>query len=144
MQGPVGMRCKSCGKPSHDPLTAMTPLQLALGALVALGAGTVGGFIGIQMGFFFAIFIGPIAGGFITEAVMRVTGYKRGPRMYAIVGGGILLGVLIAAGIYVQMFLGSFVGSEEEMGMEFLYSTVLAGALVYVIAAMVGAYSRFR
>jgi len=51
MQGPVGMRCKTCGKPSRDPLTMMTPQQLGLGALVAIGAGTIGGFIGIQMGF---------------------------------------------------------------------------------------------
>jgi len=50
MQGPVGMRCKTCGKPKRDPLTMMTPRQLALGSLVAIGAGTVGGFVGIQMG----------------------------------------------------------------------------------------------
>jgi len=28
--------------------------------------------------------------------------------------------------------------------MEFLYTTVLTGALVYVVAAMIGAYSRLR
>lgn len=144
MQGPVGMRCKSCGKPKRDPLTMMTPQQLGLGALVAVGAGTVGGFIGIQMGFFFALCLGPFAGGFISEAVQRVTGYKRGARMKALVLGGILVGVLIAAGIYVQMYFGSYVANEEAPGMDVLYTTVLAGALVYVVAAMIGAYSRLR
>ena len=144
MQGPVGMRCKSCGKPKRDPLTMMTPQQLGLGALVAIGAGTVGGFIGIQMGFFFALCLGPFAGGFISEAVQRVTGYKRGARMKALVLGGILLGVLIAAGIYVQMYYGTYVGGEDAPGMDFLYTTVLAGAAVYVVAAMIGAYSRLR
>ena len=144
MQGPVGMRCKTCGKPSRDPLTAMTARQLALGALVALGAGTVGGFIGIQMGFFFALCLGPFAGGFICEAVQRVTGYKRGPRMYAIVGGGILVGLMIAAGVYVQMMYPTYLAGEEAVGMDVLYSTVLAGGLVYVVAAMLGAYSRLR
>jgi len=144
MQGPVGMRCKKCGTPSRDPLTMMTPQQLALGGLVALGAGTIGGFIGIQMGFFFALCLGPFAGGFISEAVQRVTGYKRGLRIKALVLGGILVGVLIAAAIYVQMTFGAYVGEEEAPGMEFLYTTVLTGALVYVVAAMIGAYSRLR
>ena len=144
MQGPVGMRCKSCGKPSRDPLTMMTPQQLALGTLVAIGAGTVGGFIGIQMGFFFALCLGPFAGGFFCEAVQRVTGYKRGARMKAIVGGGILAGVLIAAGVYVQLYYGTYAAGAEGVGMEFLYTTVLTGALVYVVAAMIGAYSRLR
>jgi len=144
MQGPVGMRCKSCGKPSRDPLTALTLQQLVLGVLVAIGAGTVGGYIGLQMGFFFAIFLGPIAGGLICEAVMRVTGYKRGPRMYAIVFGGILAGLLIAAAIYVRTFYLGFGVPEEEFPMEMLFSEVLTGGLVYAIAAMIGAYSRFR
>jgi len=33
---------------------------------------------------------------------------------------------------------------EEAVGMDVLYSTVLAGGLVYVVAAMLGAYSRLR
>jgi hypothetical protein len=144
MQGPVGMRCKKCGTPSRNPLTMMTPQQLALGGLVALGAGTIGGFIGIQMGFFFALCLGPFAGGFISEAVQRVTGYKRGVRIKTLVFGGILAGVLIAAAIYVQMYFGAYVGEEGAPGMEFLYTTVLTGALVYVVAAMIGAYSRLR
>ncbi|HEV8282104.1 MAG TPA: hypothetical protein VGQ02_09615 [Candidatus Limnocylindrales bacterium] len=144
MQGPVGMRCKTCGTPSRDPLTMMTPQQLALGGLVAIGAGTIGGFIGIQMGFFLALCLGPFAGGFISEAVQRVTGYKRGTRIKALVLGGILAGVLIGAAIYVQMYFGSYVGEEGAPGMEFLYTTVLTGALVYVVAAMIGAYSRLR
>lgn len=144
MQGPVGMRCKSCGKPPRDPLTMMTPQQLGLGAAVAIGAGTIGGFIGIQMGFFLALCLGPFAGGFISEALQRVTGYKRGRRMKALVLGGIVAGVLIAAAIYVQMYYGAYVGGEDAVGMEVLYSTVLAGAVVYVVAAMIGAYSRLR
>jgi hypothetical protein len=144
MQGPVGMRCKSCGKPKRDPLTMMTPQQLGLGALVAVGAGTIGGFIGIQMGFLFALCLGPFAGGLISEAVQRVTGYKRGTRMKALVLGGIVAGVLIAAAIYVQMYFGTYTGGDEAVGMEVLYTTMLSGALVYVIAAMIGAYSRLR
>jgi len=144
MQGPVGMRCKTCGKPKRDPLTMMTPRQLALGSLVAIGAGTVGGFVGIQMGYFLALCLGAFAGGLISESVQRVTGYKRGARIKALVFGGILIGVLIAAAIYVQMYFGAYVGTAEAPPIEFLYTTALTGAAVYVVAAMIGAYSRLR
>lgn len=143
MHGPVGLRCKTCGTPSRDPLTAMTPRQMGLGALVALGAGTVGGFICNQAGFFFVIILGPIAGGVIAEAVMRVTGYKRGPKMYAIVGGGIIGGALIGAAFYYYSIVGSFGVPSEELGPGF-FNLILTGALVYVIAALVGADSRIR
>ena len=56
---------------------------------------------------------------------MRVTGYKRGPRMYAIVFGGILAGLLIAAAIYVRTFYLGFGVPEEEFPMEI---AVLRGA----------------
>lgn len=54
--------------------------------------------------------------------------------------------MLIAEGIYVQMYYGAYTGAGGEgvPGIDFLYTTVLTGALVYVIAAMVGAYSRLR
>jgi len=58
--------------------------------------------------------------------------------------GGILIGVLIAAGIYVQMYFGAYVGTAEAPPIEFLYTTALTGAAVYVVAAMIGAYSRLR
>ena len=142
MLGPVGMRCKQCGKPARDPLHHMTPLQLAAGAGVALGAGTIAGFIGLQIGFF-AIFIGPIIGGFLAEAVLRVTGYKRGPRMWLLVGGGIVLGALIAATIqFLVLTGGAEAFAEGGLGSYLLYTGV--GAIVYIAAAMVGAFARIR
>ena len=50
-------------------------------ATAALGAGTIGGFVGLQIGFIFALCLGPFIGGLIGEAVLRATGYKRGPWM---------------------------------------------------------------
>ncbi len=64
--------------------------------------------------------------------------------MKALVLGGILVGVLIAAAIFAQMYYGTYVAGEDAPPMEFLYTTVLTGAAVYVVAAMIGAYSRLR
>ena len=101
LMGPVGMRCKDCGRLRNDPLTSFTPVQLVLGMGAALGAGTIGGLIGIAAGRLFALLIGFFGGGLIGEAVIRVTGYKRGPVMQAIVIGGIVGGTLIALALPV-------------------------------------------
>ncbi len=142
MLGPVGMRCKQCGRPARDPLHHMTPLQLGAGAGVALGAGTIAGFIGLQVGFF-AIFVGPIIGGFLAEAVLRVTGYKRGPRMWLLVGGGIVLGALIAATIQFLVLTGGVEAFAQGRLRSYLRYTGV-GACGYNPPAMVGALARIR
>ncbi|HEY7589396.1 MAG TPA: hypothetical protein VH723_00245 [Candidatus Limnocylindrales bacterium] len=142
LQGPVGLRCKDCGTPARDPLTSLAPAELGAGAAAAVGAGTIAGLVGLQIGFFFSICIGPIIGGLIGEAVMRATGYKRGLAMKALTIGGIVLGVLLAGLIQYTLLL-------RQMGGEFLpvdayLASVVLGATVYIAAASVGAYARLR
>ena len=93
MQGPVGLRCKQCGKPAFDPLTSFKPQQLILGTLTAVVAGLVTGYVAARIGFF-SVVLAYFAGGFIAEIITRVTGYKRGPVMFGIVFGGIVLGIV--------------------------------------------------
>ena len=147
MQGPVGFRCKDCGKPVNDPLTSMKPQQVVLGGLIALGAGTVGGLIGMQLGFF-SIFVGFFAGGLIADLVMRVTGYKRGPVMITLLLGGIAVGTLIAFGLSYGMMLASFaqIAGEEPIDYPFMAYLVQQApwAIVYAGAAMAGAWGRLR
>ena len=51
MQGPVGLRCRTCGKPSRDALTSLKPNQIAIALAVATGLGAVVGYFGAQFGF---------------------------------------------------------------------------------------------
>jgi len=39
MQGPVGFRCKQCGKLAFDPLTSFTPAKFLLGSATSTLAG---------------------------------------------------------------------------------------------------------
>lgn len=143
MLGPVGMRCKVCGTPPRNPLHSLTPGQFAAGSAVALGAGTIAGFVGLQLGFLLSICIGPIIGGLMGEAVMRATGYKRGPLMWLLVGGGIILGVLLAG--VLQFLLLPGMAEIAAVGGLGSYLTVTAvGATLYIAAAMVGAFARIR
>jgi hypothetical protein len=143
MQGPVGLRCKHCGMPPRDPLTAFGPAELAVGAAAAIGAGTLAGLIGLQIGFFFSLCIGPIIGGLIGEAVMRATGYKRGPIMRLLVIGGIVGGVLLA-GVIQYAVLWRQVGEGPYLGLDGYLASVSLGASVYILAALFGAFARIR
>jgi hypothetical protein len=165
MQGPVGFRCHDCGKPAFDPLTSFTPKQVVLGALVALVGGTIAAFLASRIGFF-AIFISFFAGGFIAEAVVRVTGYKRGPVMLGVVFGGIVVGTLVAFGLDyalmmadMQAMIDATAAAAREAGgdvdayvAEFMASYGLVSyvadagvwALLSAGAACFGAWSRLR
>ncbi len=147
MQGPVGFRCKSCGKPAYDPLTSLKPAQAVTGGLVAVGAGTLGGLIGLQLGFFIII-VGFFAGGLISDLVMRFTGYKRGPAMAAILLGGIAIGTVIAFGISYGLTLVQYAQRGEGAAVIYPFLSYLVDqgvwAIVYAGAAMAGAWGRLR
>jgi hypothetical protein len=145
MQGPVGFRCRECGTPAFDPLTSFTARQIVLGALVSLVAGSFAGLVASRVGFF-GVFIAFFAGGMIAEAVTRVTGYKRGPVMWAIVFGGIVVGTAVAFAVDYAFLYAEFATYAEEEGWS-LTSMLLDSAVWALIAAgaaCVGAYSRLR
>jgi hypothetical protein len=150
MQGPVGLRCKQCGKPAFDPLTSFRPQQLILGTLTALGAGLVAGYVASRIGFF-SVVIAYFAGGLIAEIVTRVTGYKHGPVMLGIVVGGIVVGTMIGAvGAfwldYGMPYQGASNDPESEyyLPVERLLIDAATWALLSAGAAAVGAWQRLR
>jgi hypothetical protein len=142
MMGPVGLRCRECGTPPRSPLTVFTAAEFGAGAAAALGAGTLAGYVGLQVGFLLSLCIGPIIGGLIAEAISRATGYKRGPIMYGLVGGGIVGGVILAALIQYALFTRQLGG--EALFLEVYLYSVVSGAIVYIVAALVGAVYRIR
>jgi hypothetical protein len=142
MQGPVGLRCKTCGTLARDPLTNFTRTQLAAGIGVALGAGTLGGMVGLQTGFFLSLCAGPFIGGLICEAILRATGYKRGRLMQLLVVLGIFGGLALAAVATSGQLLGVMAANPEIFSA--YLSTIALSSVVYLIAATVGGFARLR
>jgi len=142
LQGPVGLRCRECGTPPRDPLTAFAPAELGAGVAAAAGAGTLAGLVGLQIGFFFSLCIGPIIGGLIGEAVLRATGYKRGPIIRLLAVGGIVGGVVLAGLIQYTVLLREVGGAS--FGLDAYLASVTLGAIVYILAALFGAFARLR
>jgi hypothetical protein len=145
MQGPVGIRCRRCGTPPRDPLTVLSRRQLAAGIAVALGAGTVAGFVGLRIGFLFSLCIGPFIGGLIGEGVMRATGYKRGLMVRLLVLAGIILGVLLAATLDALLLL--YLAAPDAFLLVGIGPLIVSSSLsgvVYIAAASFGAFARLR
>ncbi len=148
MQGPVGMRCRSCGKPARDALTSLRPSQVAIALGVSLGGGLLIGFLGNQLGWFMII-VAFFGGGFIADGVDRAIGIKRSSWMSLIVLGGILLGGVVGSGIGAFVYWREMVAFSEAAGEEFpvpfdLVLSTAAFSLVAVGAALVAAYGRMR
>jgi hypothetical protein len=151
MQGPVGLRCRDCGRPAFDPLTSFTPVQLVVGLVVSVGAGIVTGYLASRIGFF-SVIVAWFAGGIIADIVSRLTGYKHGPVMLAVVVGGILVGALAGAalafwvdyGTYLAVVQGDPEAEDAAAGLgPFLLDTA-TWAIISAGAASVGAWQRLR
>ena len=151
MQGPVGMRCKTCGKPARDALASMRPSQVAVGLAVSGGLGAVVGYFGAQFGWFMIV-VGFFAGTIISEALDRTVGIKRGPRILAIAVTGILVGGLIGASFSVIGLWREMEGYAAAAGSDgfpmppldaFLIQNI-PNVLITLAATIVGAYARLR
>jgi hypothetical protein len=142
VQGPVGFRCRQCGLVKSASLASFTPRQLVLGIGAAFGGGAILGYLGGQVGFY-SIFIAFFAGGFIAEAMVRVTGMKRGPIMRAMLYGGLLAGFALGAAVQISTFMNAIPG-EVELPVEYWLQTMLPYIAIGAGAAVAGAYSRVR
>ena len=150
MQGPVGMRCKDCGKPVRDAFTSLTAKQIAtVLALAALG-GLIVGFLGLQFGFLMLI-AGFFAGGLIVQVTDQAVGMKRGRRMMALVLGGILVGSL-AGGLLSLWFSLADLAAMVPEGSAATTRDLILGTfqliapqvLIAAGATMAGAFVRLR
>jgi hypothetical protein len=141
MQGPVGFRCRQCGRPARDPLTSLRPTQLAIGFGISALGGLVVGLVGGRIGFF-GLILAWFAGGLIADSVIRFVGFKRGPKMMVTLFGGILVGAALAFVGDAAAF-ASGVGGDATFMAAYVYSQGPWAALAAAITCF-GAWSRFR
>jgi len=147
MQGPVGLRCKVCGKPARDALATLRPTQLAIAVGVSLAGGAIIGYAGSALQIFglVAAFFG---GGLIAEALDRSVGIKRGPRIIAIAAPGIIAGGLVGGALSVfwswQQLLSYAQQGEPGIPLDAYLWTELPFALLAVLVAAGVAAARLR
>jgi hypothetical protein len=145
MQGPVGMRCKTCGKPRRDALSSMTPLQVMIALGVSAGAGLLVGYLSMQFGWF-VLLLGFFAGRFTVDALDHTIGMKRGPRMFALVVVGLLAGSMLGGGIGVWWLWREVTAVGDAGTLPFdVFVVPLVPQILMAFGAMIaGAYLRLR
>ncbi len=90
----VGYRCRNCiSRQQKVFYTDFRPVHYLVAAVVAFPLGLIGGLIVPTLGWF-AIFLGPLAGLGIAEAVRWALRRRRGPYTWLVVAGCIGLGDL--------------------------------------------------
>jgi hypothetical protein len=118
MQGPVGLRCKSCGTPVRDALTSMTPTQTVVTPLLATGAGLLVGYLALQFGWF-GLVVAFFAGRLTVDVLDRAIGMKRGPRVLALIAIGLLVGATAGGGFAIWTSWQQMQAIAEESGFPF-------------------------
>ncbi len=128
---PTGYRCRECISGQQKVfVTALWydyPVAFVTAGLLSLAGSYLTAYIG-----WFVIFLAPIGGGIIAEAVRLVTRRRRSPRLYQAAMAGVALGVAPAVLLYLiaMLFLSTGVGSILAIVWQIVYG-FLAGSSAY-------------
>ena len=90
---PTGYRCPECVRSQQRTFNTAQWIDYPLGFVIAGGLGYLGSLVASVLGFF-TIFIAPIAGMIIAEAVRAVIRKRRSKRLFQVVTLGAVLGSL--------------------------------------------------
>ncbi|MGD9002274.1 MAG: B-box zinc finger protein [Anaerolineae bacterium] len=140
---PVGYRCRECVNVQQRAFyTGFRASDYLIAGAVALPLSLVAGWFVPRLGWF-AILLGPAAGGGIAEAVRWAVKRKRGRHTWLVVCGSVVVGVLpvlilslISLTDLIAMGLGPVAGAGAVLRL------VWVG--VYVLTATGAAYARLR
>jgi hypothetical protein len=149
VQTPVGYRCKDCVHVQQRAFYAdFRSAHYLVAAAVALPLALVAGWLIPSLGWY-AIVLGPLAGGGIAEAVRWAIRRRRGQYTWLVVCGCIVVGGLPKLLMSLFLLAGSaLLGGSEILTTGRAYVTdVLVGlvwTVVYLVAAVGAAYAWLR
>lgn len=92
---PVGFRCEECVRAQRAVFYTAGAGEYVVAGIVALILSTVVGYVMTLVGWFFALFLGPLAGGLIGEAVFRTARRKRGQQMWLLAAAALVIGAIL-------------------------------------------------
>lgn len=140
---PVGYRCNDCLGMQRAGYYNATPFDYPIAAIIALVLGIVAAFAMrlVNFGFFgiiIAIFVGPIAGGIISEIIRRVISKRRGRYTALVACVALVVGAL--AVILVPALPAVLAGRLDVL----VRSALNIGFWVFLAVAVSTTYARLR
>ena len=134
---PVGYRCQECVRGQQAVFQTAVWYDYAIGAAVALVLSGIMTPFGGRLGLF-AIFLGPLAGTIVAEAVRFAVRKRRGRYFAELVSGAMIVGALPI--LLVPLLLGILFGGSRGLGGFFS----LIWPAVFLTLAVGTAYARLR
>jgi len=116
---PTGYRCKNCVRGQLKVFDTARTIDYPIAIGIAAALAFAGSLITSVMGFF-TIFIAPIVGVVIAEAVRWAIRRRRSPLLYKLAAGGALLGALPLLGMHLLtalLLLGQNGGAAGLLGL---------------------------
>lgn len=132
---PTGYRCQQCVRGQQKMFETTTWFDYPLAFVLAVVLSYIGGQLVTRLGFF-TIFLAPIAGVIIAEAVRFVVRRRRSKRLYQLSTAAAALGGAIPILRYLIPFL--FVLSDGGLGgMGLLFPLIWQGVYVFIATSTV-------
>jgi hypothetical protein len=107
---PTGYRCKECVRGQQKVFETATLYDYGLGIPAAAVLAFIGGLIVPRLGWF-TIFLAPVAGVIIGEAVRVLTRRRRAPRLFLFIAAATAIGSLLPVLSLILSLLLSFQGA---------------------------------
>ena len=137
---PTGYRCVDCVRGQQKAFVTAKPQDYIFGPLVGAVLGAVGG--GILGGFgFWMLFLAPVAGGIIAEAVRWAVGKRRGKTLFQVVTGAVVLGAVGPLLVPFLLLLITSGTANLAQGLAYLAGTIV-WRLIFAVLAGGAAYYR--
>jgi len=116
-------------------------LDYVIAAVEGLIFSVIAGPLITRLGWFFALFLGPLAGGVIAEAVRWSIGHRRGRYIWLVVSGCVVIGELMGLAVFLPWLF--YPGMDVSMLFSAVFGWLLPAGL-YVVLAVGTVYARLR
>lgn len=138
---PVGLRCRQCANVGRSPVYVVPPAQVALALGAGLGAGVALGLALFALPILraFALWLSPVYGIAVGEAVSAAANRKRGPVLQLVTVVSVLLGAILGKyGLGLLVVAGRAGGGTALMAAVEAIGSDIWLMLFIVVAVVVG------
>lgn len=131
---PTGYRCKECVRGQQKVFNTAKAQDYIFGVLVALILGYIGGLVSRYIGFFI-IFVAPLIGVVIAEAVRKLINKRRAMGLFRAVTGAAVAGAILSA---LPIIIGLLFGNFNLFGVIWtaVYIVMMASSLYYRLSGI--------
>ena len=134
---PIGYRCKECVRGQQKVFETATWIDFPVAIIIAIILAYIGSVVASFLSFF-TIFVAPIAGVIIAEAIRMATRRRRSKRLYWAATAGVILGSLprILIPVLALLLGGASLGALLPLVWQVLYVFLVVPSFYYRLSGI--------